>query len=97
MFNNNPPLANSNTATTLANPTSPVFGNDGFLFVIVLLGFLFVLVVGVGFLFILGVGVGFFFSFLFVTETFIISPFSLISKVYSVSYNTYPSGAVISW
>ena len=63
MFNNNPPLANSNTATTLANPTSPVFGNDGFLFV---------------------------------TETFIISPFSLISKVYSVSSNTYPSGAVIS-
>ena len=87
MFNNNPPLANSNTATTLANPTSPVFGNDGFLFVIVLLGFLFVLVVGVGF----------FFSFLFVTETFIISPFSLISKVYSVSSNTYPSGAAISW
>ena len=87
MFNNNPPLANSNTATTLANPTSPVFGNDGFLFV---------LVVGVGFLFMLGVGVGFFFSFLFVTETFIISPFSLISKVYSVSSNTYPSGAVIS-
>lgn len=44
LFISNPPLANINIPKTPANPTSPVFGFDGFLFVVVvvLLGFLFV-------------------------------------------------------
>ena len=47
LFISNPPLANINIPKTPANPTSPVFGFDGFLFVVVvvLLGFLFVVVV----------------------------------------------------